>query len=102
MFIQFRLQPDLTTGKKIDKASYDAEIAEAKSKLDAIKARMDLPNIKFFSFDPFLKIKHNYKMKYNVQHMTNAWLKFYEMIYRYRMFDTIAPNSTVLTLYFIL
>lgn len=97
MHSQFLLAPDKFVERKITKAEYDKELAEHNQELDAIKSKMDLPGIKFYSFDPFAKHKWKYKDQYNIPYITNAWLKFYEMVFRYRMFDSIPDGAEVIT-----
>ena len=67
------------------------EINDLKYRLNLVKTKLDdiykLPNaINIMRlFDPFSKTKYMIAKKLNTDNVTNAWLKCYELIYKYEL-----------------
>ena len=67
------------------------EINDLKYRLNLVKTKLDdiykLPNASNIMrlFDPFSKTKYMIAKKLNTDNVTNAWLKCYELIYKYEL-----------------
>lgn len=72
---------------------------ELKHKLNQTKNKLDNINkYKYYKnnyqLDPFRKYKHDLEIKLNIKGISNAWLKCYEIIHKYR-FSFFKSNSTI-------